>query len=273
MMVALRCVLFGLFSSSVSVTAAFSPSSGSRSALAHPRLKREIWAVLRGGQQASEDALLKSESEIEYQETEDAAAPEARKIAKFAMLMPSLTAIGTLYSQHLERRPIITKSITAGAIFGLSDYLAQKVERSNKNDALNWTRTMGSMLVGLLYFGPAAHYWYEMIFRLLPETGLLSTLQKAFWGQIIFGPSFTCIFFAVSLMQSGAFSLGNWWSKIRKDLPVAWLAGAGYWPLVDLVSYSVVPVKWIPLFVNFCSLIWTIYLSLVANRSTAKAAQ
>ena len=72
-------------------------------------------------------------------------------------------------------------------------------------------------------------------------------------------------------MQSGDFSLKNWGRKIKQDLFGAWLAGLGYWPIVDLLSYSVIPVKWIPLFVNVASFIWTIYLSLVANKQTTPA--
>jgi protein Mpv17 len=105
-----------------------------------------------------------------------------------------------------------------------------------------------------------------MIFQVLPGTSLVSTLQKAALGQLFFGPSFTCIFFATSLVQQGTFSLSSWGKKIRSDLPGAWAAGLGFWPLVDLVSYSTVPKNWIPLFVNACSLVWTIYLSTVANR-------
>jgi len=67
-------------------------------------------------------------------------------------------------------------------------------------------------------------------------------------------------------MQAGKFSTSNWFNKIRQDLPGAWLAGIGYWPLVDLVSYGFIPVHYIPLFVNAASLLWTIYLSLLANR-------
>lgn len=182
----------------------------------------------------------------------------------------ALTSAGKCYSQQLELNPILTKSYTAGLIFGLSDFFAQKLGRSNDvngaSGKIDWTRTLASTLVGLLYFGPAAHYWYEWIFRLLPATTLLSTLYKAFWGQVLFGPSFTCIFFATILLQSGDFSIKNWWEKIRNDLPGAWLAGIGYWPIVDLLSFSVIPVKWIPLFVNMASFIWTIYLSLVANK-------
>jgi protein Mpv17 len=172
----------------------------------------------------------------------------------------------------------LTKSVTACCIFGLSDFLAQRLEGSNmdgdkdkKPARVNYTRMISSMLVGLLYFGPAAHAWYAMIFKLLPETSLISTLQKAALGQLIFGPSFTCVFFGTSLLQSRDFSLTNWWRKIKTDLPGAWAAGLGFWPLVDLVSYSMISQEWIPLFVNACSLIWTIYLSLIANRQSKNA--
>jgi len=191
--------------------------------------------------------------------------------AAVPMLTSTLAAFGKYYGSSLQTNPILTKSLTAGAIFTLSDYLAQRLESSSNKDGTkksktNWIRLLSGGLVGLCYFGPAAHYWYETIFRLLPGTSLVSTLQKAVLGQVLFGPSFTCIFFAVFLLQSGTFSLGNWARKIRQDLPGAWLAGASFWPLVDLVSFSLIPRQWIPLFVNMCSLVWTIYLSLVANR-------
>ena len=141
-----------------------------------------------------------------------------------------------------------------------------KIATEKKETKKNWTRIIVAALVGLLYFGPAAHSWYDMIFKILPGTSLVSTLQKATLGQLIFGPSFTCVFFATSLMQAREFSLGNWFSKIRNDLPGAWVAGLSFWPLVDLVSYSLVPVHLIPLFVNACSFVWTIYLSMLANQ-------
>jgi len=184
-------------------------------------------------------------------------------------ILSSLQRFTNMYSNALIHTPIITKSLTAGFIFALSDYTAQKMNSSsnlsNKED-MNWIRTISSGLVGLLYFGPAAHVWYQMIFQLLPGTSLVSTLGKATLGQLIFGPSFTCVFFAVSLLQDKSFTFMNWWTKIQVDLPRAWLAGLSFWPLVDLVSYSIVPKDYIPLFVNFCSFIWTIYLSIVANQ-------
>jgi protein Mpv17 len=190
-----------------------------------------------------------------------------------APLTAALSSLGKSYGAQLQSRPILTKSVTAGLIFGLSDWtaqrLAKKSSKTERDTKLDWTRILTAAAVGLLYFGPAAHKWYETIFRLLPGTSLVSTLQKATLGQLIFGPSFTCIFFATSLMQGGTFTISNWFSKIKTDLPGAWVAGLGFWPLVDLFSYSVVPHQWIPLFVNSCSFFWTIYLSLIANKTSS----
>jgi protein Mpv17 len=281
-MFAPRCVALGLLSLTIAVTGAYSPLFASRALpSAAGSNNRQMWRVLRGGEQEDPADTGIEEEHVDRglhlgveQAKEEPPESATTKVwsPKFAMITTSLASFGKIYSQQLEQRPIATKSVTAGLIFGLSDYLAQRIERTEKKEKLNLTRMLASTLVGLLYFGPAAHYWYELIFALLPGTGLISTLQKAFWGQALFGPAFTCIFFAAGLLQSGTFSFGSLWAKIRSDLPGAWLAGAGFWPLVDIISFSVVPIKWIPLFVNFCSLLWTIYLSIVSNRSTTKSA-
>jgi protein Mpv17 len=197
-----------------------------------------LWR-LRGGQQTSEDDSSEK-----------------------SLPVTALASLGRTYAASLERNPIFTKSVTAGCIFALSDLMAQRLEKSEGPRKMDWTRMLASAAVGLFYFGPAAHYWYEMIFKVFPGSSLVSTLKKAAAGQLLFGPSFTCVFFAVGLLQEGKFSPGNWLGKIRKDLPGVWLAGIGFWPLVDMISYSLIAPQWIPLFVNICSLIWTTYLVL-----------
>jgi protein Mpv17 len=173
-----------------------------------------------------------------------------------------VSQLGSVYSENLSQRPILTKSLTAGFIFCLSDYIAQRSTASKfgDNSGINRTRLAVSAAVGLFYFGPAAHYWYDWMFHLFPATNLPSTLAKAAMGQTLFGPTFTCIFFATGLWQAGQLSWTAYAEKIRRDLPKTWVAGAGFWITVDLISYSYLPVKYIPLFVNVASLIWTTYL-------------
>lgn len=215
---------------------------------------------LRCGQQESVHRSIAS-SESTHQ------LPKLRASMVALPILQVFQTFGKSYARVLQRYPIHTKSFTAGCVFGMSAILAQWLEKSDSTDGsketgIIWSRVLSSMLVGFLYFGPAAHYWYEWIFRILPAATLSSTLQKAFLGQMLFGPSFTCIFFATSLLQNGTFTVPNWLRKIRTDLPAAWLAGAGFWPIVDIVSYSFIAPQWIPLFINICSLFWTTYLVL-----------
>jgi hypothetical protein len=87
--------------------------------------------------------------------------------SQMAGISALLLAGAQTYSKYLESNPIATKSVTACFIFAMSDLLAQKLE-GKKSEDRDWKRTLAASLIGLLYFGPAAHYWYENIFRLFP---------------------------------------------------------------------------------------------------------
>ena len=181
----------------------------------------------------------------------------------------SLASLGATYEAALLARPIITKSITAGAIFSLSDVAGQSIAPPPSGRDL--PRTLTSGLVGLLYFGPALHYWLEMISRVVPGFDIKSTLLKTLMGQSCFGPAITAIFFAASLIQVNGLVAGLklWPTKVKRDLIKTWAAGLCFWPFVDLICYSYVPVQCIPLGYNFASFLWTIYLSLQAARGVA----
>ena len=177
-----------------------------------------------------------------------------------------LASLGAAYSASLAAAPVLTKSLTAGAIFAFSDQCAQKIEGGK----VDLPRTLTSALVGLCYFGPALHYWLQMISNVVPGFTLLDTLKKTLLGQCFFGPTITCIFFGASLaQQQGLGGLAKWPSKIKQDLLPTWASGLCYWPFVDLLVYSFLPIVWIPLAYNFASFVWTIYLSIQASRTVA----
>jgi len=177
--------------------------------------------------------------------------------------------LGAAYAASLSAHPVLTKSFTACTIFTLSDVAGQAIAPAS--DGPDVKRTATSALVGLLYFGPALHYWLEMISKVLPGFDVKSTLLKTLLGQTFFGPTITSVFFAASLISvNGLLSgLRQWPAKCKQDLLGTWAAGLGYWPFVDLLVYSLLPVKWIPLAYNAASFFWTIYLSLQAARSVS----
>ncbi|KAL3927950.1 MAG: hypothetical protein SGPRY_002596 [Prymnesium sp.] len=182
----------------------------------------------------------------------------------------SLASLGASYAASLSARPILTKAVTSAAIFTLSDVAGQSIAPPPTGRDL--PRTITSGLVGLFYFGPALHYWLEMISRVVPGFDLKSTLIKTLMGQSCFGPLITAVFFAASLVQVNGpvAGLKLWPAKVKQDLLTTWATGLCFWPFVDLICYSFVPVMWIPLGYNFASFLWTIWLSLQAARSVSK---
>ena len=201
----------------------------------------------------------------------------SRTVPRGGAISPPISSLARAYGELILTNPIITKSITAGSIFALSDVTAQALENKLKvkkeeirNVIWKWKRgrTATNFLIGLCYFGPAAHFWYGWVFSILPSRSLPSTLGKASLGQVIFGPLFNILFFAVILFQSSTLTPSNLAHKIKVDLPGVLKSGAMFWPVVDIISYRFVAVKWIPLFINLMSFVWTIYLSLVANNNS-----
>ena len=99
---------------------------------------------------------------------------------------------------------------------------------------------------------------------------LQHVLAKALLGQVFFGPLVTIVFFAAACLQTkeGLRALPG---KIKSDLIAVQIAGLGFWPFVDFLSFTLVPVQCIPLFINAASFVWTIYLSFLSRRPSTDA--
>jgi protein Mpv17 len=217
---------------------------------------------------------------------------QAAKTTTALRVPGALGAAAQTYARCMDKAPLATKAATSAAIFGASDACAQKLERVKEPDA---TRLLTTTAIGGLYFAPAvlrsawenasmasgwrrraaieatqalkthkkttqAHVWYAQITKLIPKNGLKEILTKALLGQIFFGPLVTIVFFAAACAQGEGLSTLP--AKIKADLLQVQIAGAGFWPFVDLISYAFIPIAYIPLFVNCASFVWTIFLSL-----------
>jgi hypothetical protein len=157
--------LFSVVLTTISVTATAynSPLFSVRGATARSSNKnRFAWSHLhlpRGGNQ--EESTTTTDANNLQEETPTVASPKSQGLLLSTMTFSTFFAsIGEGYSRQLSVHPIITKSMTAGVVFTLSDYLAQLIERKKEKDPstvrLNKSRLLGSLLVGLCYFGPAA---------------------------------------------------------------------------------------------------------------------
>lgn len=65
------------------------------------------------------------------------------------------------YCSSLQKRPLLTKSVTSVAGFALGDCIAQI--SSSKSQKYDISRTVRMATFGGLLAGPLGHYWYGML--------------------------------------------------------------------------------------------------------------
>eukprot|EP00933_Yihiella_yeosuensis_P016128 TRINITY_DN13895_c0_g6_i1.p1 TRINITY_DN13895_c0_g6~~TRINITY_DN13895_c0_g6_i1.p1 ORF type:complete len:268 (-),score=27.94 TRINITY_DN13895_c0_g6_i1:65-793(-) len=173
---------------------------------------------------------------------------------------------GRVYSDCLSTHPLPAKSVTAGLIFCGADAAAQKIQAGKGKQDLDKRRLVASSFVGVAIFGPSAHHWFSYCLRLLPGNGLLSLLGKTALGQVFFGPYITTVFFAAALWGSGSLTWKALSKKVKADLLPTVIAGLGFWPLMDFIAFACLSEHYIPPFLNVCSFVWTVFLSLQAAK-------
>ena len=116
------------------------------------------------------------------------AAVRSAAAALTATLLKPLGGLGTAIAA-LAASPIVT--VGHSAIFTLSDIAGQAIAPP-PGGGFDSKRLLVSGLVGLLYFGPALHYWLQMISTYI-LAGVKDTLLKTLLGQSL-GPAITAIF-------------------------------------------------------------------------------
>jgi protein Mpv17 len=170
------------------------------------------------------------------------------------------------YESSLVEKPVFTKTLINVVIYLLGDWLSQTVfQKKNVLDFDAW-RTLRNGFIGLC-FGPLVHEYYQFSDRILPVEGgsLLIRFQKIMMDQTIYLTVKCAVYIsAVGLLQ------GDDWETVKnnvKDRIVGIIFTAWkFWPIVHLITYSVIPARHRILWVNSVDLIWNAILSTLARQ-------
>ncbi|KAG7393394.1 hypothetical protein PHYPSEUDO_009598 [Phytophthora pseudosyringae] len=194
--------------------------------------------------------------------------------------------LGLLYDSWLRQSPVLTKSVTSAALFGLGDRIAQRVEQSRKPKddgsrggeaeddgafvSASTARTMRMMVWGSVLFAPVAHTWVNFVERAVGSHGKVVVFKKMLLDAFVLAPSINTLFFTSTQMMEGK-SLGHGVDFAVDRLPQTLKANYMLWPLANLVNYGYVPLQYRILFINCVNLVWTTVLSTISSQPAAAA--
>ena len=168
------------------------------------------------------------------------------------------------YNRLLVAAPLPTKMATAGILAGLGDILSQSLS-GIPNKQHDWNR-MGRMV---LWFSVGSavplHLWYNAADRVVTATGVRGLAQKMAIEEFLVVPPLHAGFFLSDAKLQGR-SNSDALASVRENFWDAFLSGLAFWPLVQVVTYTKMPVRYRLLWVNVCQVGWSAWVSFLAAR-------
>lgn len=213
-----------------------------------------------------------------------------KQFAVLAGLVVPTAVVGTIkfltsgYMTLLDQNPIITKSITAGVIGVIGDFMAQKLEgwllsrkntrssamRTRNNHKYDRRRGFSILIDGLIISGPLMHLAYELFENVMPSSSSSwAAMSHVLADSILLDSIFVATTFVVTGLMEG-YTHKQLIPQMKKDykstLMASWVTSIGLLPL-EFVCFRYLPVPLRVLAVNCIDVIWDTVVSFFAHRN------
>jgi Mpv17 / PMP22 family len=206
--------------------------------------------------------------------------------AMAALVSRAAQAFFLWYMAQLAANPIATKSVTAGVIGAIGDYMAQGLDRvlesksskSQQRFAFRYDarRGLSCLLYGLFISGPLMHLAYDLFETILPvSTGAagagsgLAAISHVLADSVFLDSLFVATTFIVTGVMEG-YNRRQLMSQLKSDylptLKASWVTSLGLLP-IEFLCFRYLPVSLRVMAVNFIDVIWDTVISFMAHRS------
>ncbi|XP_052665539.1 protein Mpv17 isoform X3 [Harpia harpyja] len=115
----------------------------------------------------------------------------------------------------LARSPGAAQALTAGALMGTGDVIAQQLVEQRGLRGHHGPRTLKMMAIGFCFVGPVVGGWYKILDQLILGTTKVVAVKKMVLDQGAFAPCFLGCFLAITGAMNGL-SVEENWSKIQQ---------------------------------------------------------
>ncbi|KAI6232523.1 Mpv17-like protein [Aphelenchoides besseyi] len=163
------------------------------------------------------------------------------------------------YQRWLVVRPLTTQALSAGCIGILGDATCQfLVDRRTIRD-YDPIRGLRFFVLPTFYIAPILSQWFKVLDR-IPGNTRFSPLKRVMVDQLFFAPPFSAsIIFNLHLLQG--YSISQSWNKLREHFFDIYKRSILYWPFVQILNFSVVPLRYRVIVVQVAALVWNAFLS------------
>ena len=191
------------------------------------------------------------------------------------VVMPFVTSIRKLpmvLHAAFAKRPMFANSCTGFVTFMTGDILSQSGYISS--DRIDIMRSFRTGCLGVFMNGVTLHYWYRALDRMFGVSmkSKKNVIMKCVADQLVYAPFSIIAFFSYAAGNKGG-SVSDiktrFAEKFEESFIDTWIADCSVWPLINFISFSLIPIHIRPTFVGFAQIGWQTYMSYVGYRDTA----
>jgi len=168
------------------------------------------------------------------------------------------------YESAVAEYPVPLKAAITGVTYLAGDWLAQA--NSLQRDGRSWLdadrgRLGRATLVGLVLLGPLAHFYYEFVNDELTEWPIYA---KILFDQTAYLALYNTVYYVALLCLDGK-SFGEALEDYKGQFWRFLTSGWKLWPLVGIVTYTIIPQQNRVLWIDGIEIIYSAILSSLAN--------
>ncbi|XP_039064130.1 protein sym-1-like [Hibiscus syriacus] len=166
------------------------------------------------------------------------------------------------YLGLLAKYPVLTKAVTSALLTFVGDLICQLA--IDHVPSLDVKRTFIFTLLGLVLVGPALHFWYLNLSKLVKLPGASGAFLRLLLDQFIFAPIFIGVFLSTLTTLEGRPSQVV--PKLQQEWFSAVVANWQLWIPFQFLNFRFVPQQFQVLAANFIAVIWNVILSFKAHK-------
>ena len=163
----------------------------------------------------------------------------------------------SFYGRCYKKRPTATSAVTGFFLLAIGDVVRQQVvERKREQHSIGETLKMGAL--GFVWVGPVLNAWYTLLDRKIKVPGVRGIVLKIACDQIMFAPFI--IFSIVNFLKSPR-TKEEFKEVFNEEYLTVLKTNYKFWPWVQFITFSVIPLSLRVIFVNTVSIGWNTFIS------------